>query len=77
MLFLGSSYVVLGQFKTYVILLGGFLLFDSNPGILSICGAITAVGGMSTYTYLHMLCWNFIIFINIFIHLLIPNCTAV
>ncbi|KAK8954482.1 hypothetical protein KSP39_PZI001678 [Platanthera zijinensis] len=49
------SHVVLGQFKTCVILLGGFLLFDSNPGILSICGAITALGGMSAYTYLNLL----------------------
>lgn len=49
------SHVVLGQFKTCVILLGGFLLFNSNPGILSICGAITALGGMSLYTYLNMI----------------------
>lgn len=49
------SHVVLGQFKTCVILLGGFLLFNSNPGILSICGAIIALGGMSLYTYLNML----------------------
>lgn len=49
------SHVVLGQFKTCVILLGGFLLFNSNPGIISICGAITALGGMSLYTYLNMI----------------------
>ncbi|MQL78781.1 hypothetical protein Taro_011221 [Colocasia esculenta] len=49
------SHVVLGQFKTCVILLGGFILFNSNPGILSICGAITALGGMSLYTYLNLL----------------------
>ncbi|KAL0922147.1 hypothetical protein M5K25_006112 [Dendrobium thyrsiflorum] len=52
------SHVVLGQFKTCVILLGGFLLFNSNPGILSICGAIIALGGMSFYTYLNMLASN-------------------
>lgn len=50
-----TSHVVLGQFKTCVILLGGFLLFRSNPGTLSICGAITALAGMSLYTYLSML----------------------
>lgn len=48
------SHVVLGQFKTCVILLGGFILFNSNPGILSICGAITALAGMSLYTYLNL-----------------------
>ncbi|PKA57517.1 putative membrane protein [Apostasia shenzhenica] len=42
------SHVVLGQFKTCVILLGGFLLFHSNPGILSICGASTAIGVVAT-----------------------------
>ncbi|ONK69542.1 uncharacterized protein A4U43_C05F24070 [Asparagus officinalis] len=50
-----TSHVVLGQFKTCVILIGGFLLFNSNPGMLSICGAITALGGMSLYTYLNLL----------------------
>ncbi|CAL9180396.1 unnamed protein product [Musa hybrid cultivar] len=49
-----TSHVVLGQFKTCVILLGGFLLFDSKPGISSICGAVTALGGMSLYTYLNL-----------------------
>ncbi|RRT48866.1 hypothetical protein B296_00034968 [Ensete ventricosum] len=49
-----TSHVVLGQFKTCVILLGGFFLFDSNPGISSICGAVTALGGMSLYTYLNL-----------------------
>ncbi|KAL5977901.1 hypothetical protein ACLOJK_036924 [Asimina triloba] len=47
-----TTHVVLGQFKTCVILLGGYLLFNSNPGIVSICGAITALVGMSVYTYL-------------------------
>ncbi|XP_056692362.1 nucleotide-sugar uncharacterized transporter 2 isoform X2 [Spinacia oleracea] len=46
------THVVLGQFKTCVILIGGYLLFGSNPGITSICGAITALIGMSVYTYL-------------------------
>ncbi|KAL5974100.1 hypothetical protein ACLOJK_030763 [Asimina triloba] len=50
-----TTHVVLGQFKTCVILLGGFLLFNSNPGILSICGAIIALAGMSVYTYLNLL----------------------
>ncbi|XP_059634560.1 nucleotide-sugar uncharacterized transporter 2 isoform X2 [Cornus florida] len=49
------THVVLGQFKTCVILLGGFLLFGSNPGSTSICGAITALVGMSFYTYLNLL----------------------
>ncbi|XP_010927272.2 nucleotide-sugar uncharacterized transporter 2 [Elaeis guineensis] len=50
-----TSHVVLGQFKTCVILLGGYLLFNSNPGMSSICGAITALAGMALYTYLNML----------------------
>ncbi|KAF8389405.1 hypothetical protein HHK36_026100 [Tetracentron sinense] len=49
-----TTHVVLGQFKTCVILLGGFLLFGSNPGTISICGAITALAGMSVYTYLNL-----------------------
>ncbi|KAL9227672.1 hypothetical protein vseg_003334 [Gypsophila vaccaria] len=48
------THVVLGQFKTCVILIGGYLLFSSNPGITSIYGAITALLGMSFYTYLNM-----------------------
>lgn len=50
-----TSHVVLGQFKTCVLLLGGYLIFNSNPGMLSICGAITALGGMSLYTYLNLI----------------------
>lgn len=46
--------MVLGQFKTCVILLGGFLIFGSNPGPISILGAITALVGMSFYTYLNL-----------------------
>lgn len=49
-----TSHVVLGQFKTCVILLGGYILFDSNPGMSSICGAITALSGMSLYMYLNL-----------------------
>ncbi|KAL3532768.1 hypothetical protein ACH5RR_006289 [Cinchona calisaya] len=49
-----TTHVVLGQFKTCVILLGGFFLFGSNPGIISISGAIFALGGMSWYTYLNL-----------------------
>lgn len=49
-----TSHVVLGQFKTCVILLGGFLLFDSVPGMPSLCGAITALAGMSLCTYLNL-----------------------
>ncbi|KAL0453410.1 UNVERIFIED_CONTAM: Nucleotide-sugar uncharacterized transporter 1 [Sesamum latifolium] len=41
-------------FKTCVILLGGFLLFGSNPGLTSILGAATALTGMSFYTYLNL-----------------------
>lgn len=48
------THAILGQFKTCVILLGGFLLFGSNPGMTSICGAITALGGMSYYTHLNL-----------------------
>lgn len=49
-----TTHVVLGQFKTCVILLGGFFLFGSNPGITSILGAIVALAGMSAYTYLNL-----------------------
>ena len=46
------SHVVLGQFKTIVIMLSGFLLFKSDPGLTSLYGAVIALGGMSVYTYL-------------------------
>ncbi|KHG09575.1 Solute carrier family 35 member E3 [Gossypium arboreum] len=48
------SSVVLGQFKTCVILLGNYYLFGSNPGTTSIFGAFIAIGGMSFYTYLNI-----------------------
>ncbi|ESW10746.1 hypothetical protein PHAVU_009G234300 [Phaseolus vulgaris] len=48
------SHVVLGQFKTCVLLLGNYYLFGSNPGKISICGAFTAIAGMSIYTYLNL-----------------------
>ncbi|XP_076918542.1 nucleotide-sugar uncharacterized transporter 2-like [Bidens hawaiensis] len=49
-----TSHVVLGQFKTCVILLGGYLLFKSDPGYASICGAFVAICGMSVYTSLNI-----------------------
>ncbi|KNA12151.1 hypothetical protein SOVF_128200 [Spinacia oleracea] len=49
-----TSHVVLGQFKTCVILLGGYVLFNSDPGPTSLCGAVTALGGMSVYTSLSL-----------------------
>lgn len=49
-----TSHVVLGQFKTCVILLGGYILFNSDPGFISICGALTALGGMSVYTSMNL-----------------------
>ncbi|KAE8705957.1 Nucleotide/sugar transporter family protein isoform 2 [Hibiscus syriacus] len=48
------SHVVLGQFKTCVLLLGSYYLFESNPGTTSICGAFVAIGGMSFFTYLNL-----------------------
>ncbi|XP_028774159.1 nucleotide-sugar uncharacterized transporter 1-like [Neltuma alba] len=48
------SHVVLGQFKTCVLLLGNYYLFGANPGKTSICGAFTAISGMSVYTYLNL-----------------------
>ncbi|KAJ4845747.1 hypothetical protein Tsubulata_032860 [Turnera subulata] len=48
------SHVVLGQFKTCVVLLGNYYLFGSNPGATSICGAFTAIAGTSFYTYLNL-----------------------
>ncbi|KAL2945042.1 Nucleotide-sugar uncharacterized transporter 2, partial [Bienertia sinuspersici] len=49
-----TSHVVLGQFKTCVILLGGYILFNSDPGPTSLCGAVAALGGMSVYTSLSL-----------------------
>lgn len=49
-----TTHVVLGQFKTCVILLGGYLIFSSDPGFVSICGAFTALCGMSVYTSLNL-----------------------
>ncbi|CAK7324476.1 unnamed protein product [Dovyalis caffra] len=49
-----TSHVVLGQFKSCVILLGGYLIFGSDPGWVSICGALTALSGMSVYTSLNL-----------------------
>jgi hypothetical protein len=46
------SHVVLGQFKTIAIMLTGYLIFGSDPGITSVCGAVIALGGMSFYTFL-------------------------
>ncbi|KAB1204306.1 hypothetical protein CJ030_MR8G004636 [Morella rubra] len=48
------THVVLGQFKTCVLLLGNYYLFGSNQGITSIGGAFTAIAGMSFYTYLNL-----------------------
>lgn len=48
------THVVLGQFKTCVLLLGNYYLFGSNQGKTSICGAFTAIAGMSYYTYLNL-----------------------
>lgn len=48
------SHVVLGQFKTCVILLGNYYIFGANPGTTSICGAFVAIAGMSFYTYLNL-----------------------
>lgn len=49
-----TSHVVLGQFKTCVLLLGGYFIFNSDPGFVSLCGAIAALCGMSIYTSLNM-----------------------
>ncbi|KAF8779132.1 hypothetical protein HU200_002805 [Digitaria exilis] len=48
------AHVVLGQFKTIVIVLSGYLVFNSDPGFTSLCGAVVALAGMSVYTYLGM-----------------------
>ncbi|CAN6221597.1 unnamed protein product [Urochloa humidicola] len=48
------AHVVLGQFKTIVIMLSGYLVFNSDPGFTSLCGAVIALIGMSVYTYLGM-----------------------
>lgn len=37
-----------------MILLGGYLIFGSDPGIVSIGGAIAALSGMSVYTSLNL-----------------------
>lgn len=46
--------MVLGQFKTCVILIGGYLLFSSDPGLVSIVGAVVALCGMSVYMSLNL-----------------------
>ncbi|KAJ1259054.1 hypothetical protein BS78_10G123900 [Paspalum vaginatum] len=48
------AHVVLGQFKTIVIMLSGYMVFNSDPGFTSLCGAVIALVGMSVYTYLGM-----------------------
>ncbi|XP_030953232.1 nucleotide-sugar uncharacterized transporter 1 [Quercus lobata] len=48
------THVVLGQFKTCILLLGNYYVFGSNQGYTSICGAFTAIAGMSVYTYLNL-----------------------
>ncbi|KAE9587692.1 hypothetical protein Lal_00021910 [Lupinus albus] len=48
------SHVVLGQFKTCILLLGNYYLFGSNPGKISIFGAFTAIAGTTVYTYLNL-----------------------
>ncbi|CAL5038135.1 unnamed protein product [Urochloa decumbens] len=48
------AHVVLGQFKTIIIMLSGYLVFNSDPGFTSLCGAVIALAGMSVYTYLGM-----------------------
>ncbi|OMP01202.1 hypothetical protein COLO4_12067 [Corchorus olitorius] len=48
------SSVVLGEFKTCVILLGNYYLFGANPGSTSVFGAFIAIAGMSFYTYLNL-----------------------
>lgn len=35
-------------------MLGGFLIFSSDPGFFSICGAVGALCGMSVYTSLNL-----------------------
>ena len=49
-----TSHVVLGQFKTCVIMLGGYIFFKSDPGMVSLFGAVVALCGMSFYTYLNL-----------------------
>ncbi|XP_058114858.1 nucleotide-sugar uncharacterized transporter 2-like isoform X2 [Magnolia sinica] len=49
-----TTHVVLGQFKTCVIMLGGYMIFKSDPGVVSICGALVALSGMSVYTALNL-----------------------
>ncbi|GMH25478.1 hypothetical protein Nepgr_027321 [Nepenthes gracilis] len=49
-----TAHVVLGQFKTCIILLGGYFLFDSDPGLFSLFGAVAALGGMFVYTCLSL-----------------------
>ncbi|KAL8509767.1 hypothetical protein ACS0TY_016831 [Phlomoides rotata] len=49
-----TSHVVLGQFKTCVILVGGYVVFGSDPGPVSIVGAVLALCGMTVYTSLNL-----------------------
>ena len=45
-----TSHVVLGQFKTCVIMLGGYLFFKTSPGMMSLFGVLIALCGMTFYT---------------------------
>nr|AAM62761.1 unknown [Arabidopsis thaliana] len=47
------THVVLGQFKTCVLLLGNYYIFGSNSGFISVGGAFVAIMGTSLYTYLN------------------------
>ncbi|TYH21005.1 hypothetical protein ES288_A04G008000v1 [Gossypium darwinii] len=49
-----TSHVVLGQFKTSVILVGGYILLDSDPGLVSLSSAVFALASMSVYTSLNL-----------------------
>jgi hypothetical protein len=35
-------------------MISGYLVFNSDPGFISLCGAVMALAGMSVYTYLGM-----------------------
>ncbi|CAI0399278.1 unnamed protein product [Linum tenue] len=46
-------HVVLSQFKACIVLLGNYYVFGSNPRVISIFGALIAIGGISGFTHLN------------------------
>ncbi|KAG4213983.1 hypothetical protein ERO13_A01G093350v2, partial [Gossypium hirsutum] len=49
-----SGALALGATSATSRVVGGYLLFNSDPGFVSLCGAVAALGGTSVYTSLNL-----------------------